>query len=183
MTKESGQQLLSAMKHDFESIMDLSTLNNIDLIPPFVLDLILPVDLSCTGTFLLSGMSGDFCRCMGWAYLFPEVLQTKVVDINEKKNEGRIHILIAEPNKPVRVEWVENKLKCLQKIVGGNIEVVGDPYGNCIVANEFGLVENLPINNRKNGWSYYGTIFIAGSNGVDFTSLSDSQIEFYRSIL
>ena len=182
-TKESGQQILSSIKSNFESIMDLSRLNNLDLIPPFVLDVVLPVDLSCTGTFMLSGMSGDFCRCMGWAYLFPEVLQTKVVDIDEKKNEGKIHVIIAEPNKPPRDEWVENKLECLQKIVGGNIEVVGDPYGNCIVANEFSLIENLPINKRKNGWYYYGTFFITSSYGEDFTSLSDSQIEFYKGIL
>lgn len=24
--------------------------------------------------FMSSGMSGDFCRCMGWAYLFPKVI-------------------------------------------------------------------------------------------------------------
>ena len=101
--------------------------------------------------------------------------------------EKMIKVLVVEPMKPCRVEELPDTLEAMQKIVGGHIEAVYLPDA-AIVCNEDGKGLGLPYNRPlmdESGLPYdvlCGTFFVAGVGEEDFVSLTEEQIENYRSL-
>lgn len=92
----------------------------------------------------------------------------------------KIKIVIVEPKKQPYVAEVENELAALQKIVGGYIEPVTVATDAVLVCNEEGRLRGLEPN-RQIGSDplsvIYGTFFVCGVDGEEFTSLSDGFAE------
>ena len=94
-------------------------------------------------------------------------------------------VIIIEPKEKPVVKEIEGGLDCLQKIVGGYIQVVypfSDPVG--IICNEEGKLNGLPLNRAlyHQGEIYdilSGTIIVTGLTEDDFGSLTDELIEKY----
>ena len=103
--------------------------------------------------------------------------------------ERTIRALVVEPLKPCCVQEFPDTLEAMQKIVGGYIQAVY-PFSEpvAVVCNEEGRILGLPFNRPlmdENGLPYdvlCGTFFIAGVDGEHFTSLTEEQIEKYRSL-
>ena len=90
-------------------------------------------------------------------------------------------ILIVEPNKEPYESLLENKLEAMQKIVGGNIEVVNLDQNTALVCNEEGKLDGLEGNRRVDHDVIAGTFFIVGDNNEgEFISLTDEQICNYH---
>ena len=92
----------------------------------------------------------------------------------------KIKIVIVEPKKQPYVAEVENELSEMQKIVGGYIETVTLAADAVLVCNEEGRLRGLEPN-RQIGSDplsvIYGTFFVCGTDGEDFTSLPDDFAE------
>lgn len=106
-------------------------------------------------------------------------------------------VVAVRPMQPPVVEEVNNKLKDLQKFVGGYIEVVpmsadlsafsGSKYSTdedtvVLICNEEGKLQGLPLN-RKIDYDIIAGDFLlcankVGDHGLEFTSLSEKQIEW-----
>ena len=90
-------------------------------------------------------------------------------------------ILIVEPNKEPYEALLDNKLEAMQKIVGGNIEVVNLDQNTALVCNEEGKLDGLEGNRRVAHDVIAGTFFIVGDNNEgEFISLTDEQISNYH---
>ena len=90
-------------------------------------------------------------------------------------------ILIVEPNKEPYEFLLDNKLEAMQKIVGGNIEVVNLDQNTALVCNEEGKLDGLEGNRRVAHDVIAGTFFIVGDNNEgEFISLTDEQISNYH---
>lgn len=86
----------------------------------------------------------------------------------------RIKVVIFEPGKAGRVDYIPNKLKNMQRVVGGHIESVHLTRDMVIICNEEGRLKGLP----ENRFGICGTFFVAGDDGgEDFVSLSREQVE------
>lgn len=100
--------------------------------------------------------------------------------------ELRMTVIIVEPNKEPHTERIWNDLGTLRKRIGNsNIEVIEYDDKTLIIYDSEALANNLPINRYLNGLAIRGTFIIAGNNlkELDFTSLTDEQIEEYTEIL
>lgn len=94
--------------------------------------------------------------------------------------EKQITVLIVEPNRPARIETINNNLQTFQRLVGGYIEHIRQD-GYDIIINEEGKLINL----EPNFAIYGGQDFIAGVAifvGIDYMrgdckSLTDEQIK------
>lgn len=105
------------------------------------------------------------------------------------KKQSEIKVIVAEPMKEAYVTTIKNELSELQAVVGGYIEVL--PFTSedevCIVCNEEGKINGLPLNrglSDPEGKLYEiiaGTMFIVGDDyeAGEFVSLTDEQIEKY----
>lgn len=99
-----------------------------------------------------------------------------------------MRILVVEPQKPCRVQEIEN-LTDMQQLVGGDIEAVY-PFQElvAVVCNADGKALGLPMNRPLLDKDYLpydiirGTFFIAGLGQEDFISLTDEQIQRYKSL-
>ena len=99
-----------------------------------------------------------------------------------------MEVLIVEPMKPCYVREI-SRLKDMQEIVGGHIEAIY-PFKEqvAIIANEEGKILGLPFNrplSDERGVPYdivCGTFFLAGLGAEDFVSLTDEQIQRYKSL-
>ena len=97
-------------------------------------------------------------------------------------------VLIVEPMKPCYVREISG-LNDMQEIVGGHIEAIY-PFKEqvAIIANEEGKILGLPFNrplSDERGVPYdivCGTFFMAGLGAEDFVSLTDEQIQRYKSL-
>ena len=94
----------------------------------------------------------------------------------------RIKVVLVEPGKKARVTEIDRSLECMQKLVGGYIErfILDDEV--CIICNEEGKIEGLPLNRAI----FYegelieiiaGTFFICADpwDSEHFESLTDEQ--------
>ena len=66
------------------------------------------------------------------------------VDFDETKThkpDNLIKVVFVEPNKPAVVAEIENKLRGLQRAVGGNIEAIYFKDGTCLICNEEGKLK------------------------------------------
>ena len=97
-------------------------------------------------------------------------------------------VLVVEPQKPCRVQEIES-LADMQQLVGGDIEAVY-PFQElvAVVCNSEGKLLGLPMNrplldeDRLPYDIIRGTFFIAGLGREDFVSLTDEQIQRYKSL-
>ena len=90
-------------------------------------------------------------------------------------------ILIVEPNKAPYESFLDYNLEAMQKIVGGNIEVVNLEQNTALVCNEEGKLDGLEGNRRVGHDVIAGTFFIVGDNNEgEFISLTDEQISNYH---
>ncbi|MBM6976672.1 DUF3846 domain-containing protein [Intestinimonas butyriciproducens] len=97
-------------------------------------------------------------------------------------------VLVVEPQKPCRVQEIES-LADMQQLVGGDIEAVY-PFQElvAVVCNADGKALGLPMNRPLLDKDYLpydiirGTFFIAGLGQEDFVSLTDEQIQRYKSL-
>ena len=93
-----------------------------------------------------------------------------------------IHIVLLEPQKEARIAEIGSSLQSMQSVVGGLIEAVY-PFEEqvCIVCNEEGKLQGLPLNRalRDNDSHIYdiiaGTAFICDCSGENFGSLTKEQ--------
>ena len=97
-------------------------------------------------------------------------------------------VLVVEPQKPCRVQEIES-LADMQQLVGGDIEAVY-PFQEpvALVCNSEGKLLGLPMNRPLLDKDYLpydiirGTFFIAGLGQEEFISLTDEQIQRYKSL-
>ena len=104
-------------------------------------------------------------------------------------NDKTLKVLVVEPMQPCRVQEIPNTLDAMQAIVGGHIETAY-PFSEpvTVVCHSEGKMLDLPYNRPlmdENGLPYdivCGTFFIAGVGAEDFVSLTDDQIQRYKSL-
>lgn len=97
-------------------------------------------------------------------------------------------VLVVEPQKPCRVQEIES-LPDMQQLVGGDIEAVY-PFQEpvALVCNSEGKLLGLPMNRPLLDKDYLphdiirGTFFVAGLGQEEFISLTDEQIQRYKSL-
>lgn len=98
-------------------------------------------------------------------------------------------VLIVEPMKPCRTQEIPDTLEAMQAIVGGDIEAVY-PFREpvAVICNAEGKGLNLPYNRPltdERGLPYdivCGTFFLAGLGAENFVSLTEEQIQRYKSL-
>lgn len=93
-------------------------------------------------------------------------------------------VLIVEPGKYPREADIEHTLEAEQAVVGGTIEAVY-PWRDsaCIVCNDNGIAENLPLNRMLGDYDIiHGTFFICGLTSNDFTDLTPQQMKRYEEL-
>lgn len=87
----------------------------------------------------------------------------------------RIKVVIFEPGKQGRVDYIPNKLKNMQRVVGGYIESFHLNRELVCICNEEGRLQGLP----ENRLGICGTFFIARDDGGEkLASLSRDQVNF-----
>lgn len=93
-------------------------------------------------------------------------------------------VLIVEPGKYPREADIEHTLEAEQAVVGGTIEAVY-PWRDsaCIVCNDNGIAENLPLNRMLGDYDIiHGTFFVCGLTSNDFTDLTPQQMKRYEEL-
>lgn len=100
-----------------------------------------------------------------------------------------IRVVLLEPQKEARIAEIGSSLQSMQSVVGGLIEAVY-PFEEqvCIVCNEEGKLQGLPLNRalRDSDGHIYdivaGTAFLCDCSGEDFGSLTDAQVAKYLAL-
>ncbi len=98
-------------------------------------------------------------------------------------------VLIVEPMKPCEAREIPDTLVAMRDIVGGDIDATY-PFTEpvAVVFNAQGKLLGLPYNRplmNESGLPYdivCGTFFLAGVGAEDFVSLTDDQIQRYKSL-
>jgi len=93
--------------------------------------------------------------------------------------QKNITVIIVEPEKPARIETIENTLTNLQSIVGGYIECIREDGFDIIINEEGKLLDLEPNFGIYEGRDYVaGTAIFAGVdyNEGEFKSLSEIQL-------
>jgi len=126
-----------------------------------------------------------FCNSIG----FKEI--DFAPDMAETLKEKKINIVLCEPGKQARTATIEASLERYQKIVGGYIEAYY-PFEEpvCIVCNEEGKINGLPLNRAIYAEPdrgemldiIAGTFFVCDCSGEDFGSLSPDQLRRYTEL-
>lgn len=102
-----------------------------------------------------------------------------------------ISVVLCEPGKLARTATIESSLESYQKTVGGYIEAYY-PFEEsvCIVCNEEGKINGLPLNRAVYAGSergemldiIAGTFFVCDCSGENFGSLSPEQLRRYAEL-
>lgn len=100
-----------------------------------------------------------------------------------------IRVVLLEPQKEARIADIGSSLQSMQSVVGGLIEAVY-PFEEqvCIVCNEEGKLQGLPLNRalRDSDDHIYdiiaGTAFLCDCSEEDFGSLTDEQAAKYLAL-
>lgn len=98
-------------------------------------------------------------------------------------------VLIVEPERPCRAQEIPDTLEAMQAIVGGHLQAVY-PFREevALICNEDGKNMGLPHNRPlTNDWGVpydmiCGTFFLAGVGAENFVSLTEEQIQKYKSL-
>lgn len=91
-------------------------------------------------------------------------------------------VVMVEPGQYARITEIEDTLQAKQKAVGGLI-TAAYPWEElvCIVANDEGLLNGMPLNrNIEDYQAIAGPFFVCGLTEDDFCSLTDEQAERYQ---
>ena len=98
-----------------------------------------------------------------------------------------MRVVLVEPGKKAVVKTIDGSLEGMQKVVGGLIEMIPiDDRGSCLICNEEGKINDLPLNRAlvdKDGRVtdiIAGTFFVCGTDEENFASLNDAAAEKYR---
>ncbi len=96
------------------------------------------------------------------------------------KNE--INILLVRPGQYPEAIKVEHTLENLQKLVGGDIELVYPWRDNaCIVCDDEGKLKGSPLNRPLENYDVLaGTFLVCGLGDSDICSLTPNQMKFYE---
>lgn len=96
-------------------------------------------------------------------------------------------VLVVEPMKPCEVREISDTLEAMRQVVGGQIESFSYQR-EAIISNEESKLLGLPLNRPlydSNGTQIdmlRGTFFIAGVSGEHFVSLTDEQIQRFKTL-
>lgn len=94
--------------------------------------------------------------------------------------DKRIRVVLVEAGKPPYVKTIRNSIESLQKVVGGDIQMLGLSVGETLVCNDEGKLLGLDGNRRVGNDIIAGTFFIAGDNeDGELVSLNDEQVYRY----
>ena len=89
-----------------------------------------------------------------------------------------MQVVLVEPGKAARIAEIGEDLHDMQEIVGGLIQALypwEDPAA--IVCNDEGKIMGLPLNRVLGDYDIIaGTFFICGSQGENFSSLTEQQL-------
>ena len=92
----------------------------------------------------------------------------------------RIKVVIFEPGKPGRIDFIPNKLKNMQRVVGGYIESAHLTRELVCICNEEGRLLGLP----ENRCGICGTFFVAQDDGgEELASLTREQADIVLRLL
>ena len=94
-----------------------------------------------------------------------------------------MRVLIVEPGQYPREADIDGSLDTLQHIVGGLIETLY-PWEDraVLICNDEGKLMGLPLNRSLEDYDIIaGTFFICGLGDEDFCSLTEAQMEHYKS--
>ena len=106
---------------------------------------------------------------------------------NDVAQSPTIQVVLVEPGKLARIAQIGTTLEAMQQTVGGDIEAYY-PFEEqvCIVCNEEGKINGLPLNRAIRDSDtgdiadiIAGTFFICDCNGESFGSLSKEQQKRY----
>lgn len=102
--------------------------------------------------------------------------QEKIREADEK-----IRVLVVEPMKEPKVEYIENTLDDMQRVVGGLIEEIDLNDNTVLVCNEEGKLMNYRQTDMLAEMLLLALFFIAGDDGSeDLVSLTDEQVNEYK---
>ena len=97
-----------------------------------------------------------------------------------------MRVVLVEPGKKAVVKMIDGSLEGMQQTVGGYIEAIAlDDQGTCLVCNENGKIDDLPLNrvlvdDGRVTDIVAGTFFVCGTDEEDFASLDDETAEKYK---
>ena len=124
-----------------------------------------------------------FCDSIG----FKEIPFQPERAVNVMIPKNTIQVVLVEPGKLARIAEVGTTLEAMQRTVGGSIEAYY-PFEEqvCIVCNEEGKINGLPLNRAIRDADtgdiadiIAGTFFICDCSGESFGSLSKEQQKRY----
>lgn len=98
--------------------------------------------------------------------------------------EAQIRVLYVQPGKYPEERIVENDLKSMQKLVGGDIESVAPWRTNVrVVCNQEGKLNGMPPNRLLRDYDILmGSFFICGLRNGNFISLTGEQFKRYEKL-
>ncbi|MEA4875655.1 DUF4314 domain-containing protein [Anaerorhabdus sp.] len=122
-----------------------------------------------------------YARYQGYINNVHELLETQTYASNDYDDRlTKIKVLVIEPQAKPYIAIIDNNLKSLQSMVGGNIELVSLSNTAEIICNEEGKLMNLPANRRLGNDIITGRFIIVGDDGGEhFTSISPEDIKNY----
>lgn len=82
----------------------------------------------------------------------------------------KISVIIKEVGKPSKRKTIDNALKAMQDIVGGQVEAVTLTNNIVLLANGDGIPLGLPYNCEFMRHHIFGTMILVGTDGEDFCS-------------
>lgn len=99
-----------------------------------------------------------------------------------------MRILVVEPGKAPEEKVITGTLEEMQEIVGGTIQALY-PFKSqvALICNDEGKLLGLPLNRTITEGKHpmdiiAGTFFLCGLGEEDFASLTDEQMETYKSM-
>lgn len=109
-----------------------------------------------------------------------ELLETHTLEQDTNTKYEKIKVLVVEPNNKPFVAIIDNDLKASQAMVGGYIEAIPLSDTAEMIANEEGIILDLPANRRLGNDVIAGRFIIVGvDEGEHFKSLSQQDIKKY----
>ena len=81
---------------------------------------------------------------------------------------AKIKTLVKLPEHPAHVEYVNDDLESMQKVVRGKLEAVRIEEGWCVICDEEGRLKGRVKNCELGGVGFVGKIMIAGTEGDGF---------------
>lgn len=93
-------------------------------------------------------------------------------------------LVIPEESGNVHTLDIDGSLEMMQDLVDGPIQCAPMPQLNSrrieLVVNEEGLLAGLPPNENLWPFFYVGQVFMVGTDGEDFVSLTDTQLAYAK---